>query len=52
VKRTKDDEEASSIPLVPTSKTSKEKYLEKNLEESKNEIKQLAGEVNRLRQRD
>ena len=41
-KRNEEDEEHSSIPLLHTGKTAKEKYLEKNLEESKTEVKQLS----------
>eukprot|EP00347_Sterkiella_histriomuscorum_P001204 403372926 len=52
VKRTKDDEESGALPLVSVSKSNKEKYLEKNLEESKMEIKQLSSELGRMRQRD
>jgi len=37
---------------VHTTKTAKEKYLEKGLEESKQEVKQLSQEVAKLRHRE
>jgi hypothetical protein len=51
-RRREEDEERSSIPLVATGRTAKEKYLEKSLEEQKIEVRQLSREVARLRTRE
>ncbi|CDW72102.1 UNKNOWN [Stylonychia lemnae] len=48
----KKQNKVNTMTTSKTTKTGKEKYLEKNLEESKNEIKQLSSELSRMRQRD
>ena len=45
-------QERSGIPLVHTTKTAREKFLERQVEESKKEVRQLTQEMAKLRSRE